>query len=414
MFDLVLANARIDGASEPLDIGIARGRIEALERGLAGRGPTIALSGRYAFPGFVETHIHLDKAGILGRCPICEGTLSEAIALSAAAKPGFTEADVFERASRVLERAIGHGTTLLRTFVEVDPRAGLRSLAAILRLRETYASLIEIEICAFAQEGLTQEMETYALLEAALEQGADLVGGCPYTDPDPARHVTLIFDLAQKYDVAVDFHIDFDLRPEASNLGPVIAETHRRGYQGRVSIGHATSLSALPPEALAGLSGRLAEAGIALTVLPATDLYINGRDSTHLVPRGVAPAHAMAGMTRAIATNNVLNPFTPFGDASLLRMANLYANLAQLGGDAALADVFGMVGAEAARLMGRSYGLAPGGPATLVVLDAPDAITALRELAQPLAGWKDGHQTFRRPTPEVYLDGAGITPVNSL
>ena len=95
---------------------------------------------------------------------------------------------------------------------------------------------------------MTNEPETEVMLESALRSGADLVGGCPYTDPEPAEHIRRIFDLAARFDARVDFHLDFELEPSESHLPTVIAETVRRRYQGRVSVGHVTKLSATPPE----------------------------------------------------------------------------------------------------------------------------------------------------------------------
>jgi len=413
--DTLLTNLRIAGADGPVDLAMADGRIAAIGPGLVCEAvETADFAGAFAFPGFVESHIHLDKACILGRCRICEGTLAEAVAETARAKAGFTEDDVHARAGRVLDRAIVAGTTAMRSFVEVDPRAGLRSLAALLQLREERAHAIDLQICAFAPEGLTQEPETERMLAAALAAGADLVGGCPYTDPDPAAHVARIFDLAVGHGVDVDFHLDFDLDPSWSHLDLVVAETERRGWGGRVTIGHVTKLSMMPPAEVEAIGRRLAAAGVALTVLPATDLFLTGRDRAFARPRGLAPAHRLAalGVTATVATNNVGNPFTPFGDAALGRMANLYANVAQLASDAEIAAAFDMVGAAAARALRIGHGLAVGGAADVVVLDAADPVAAIREIAAPLAGWKRGRRTFVRPRPTLYgPDGAARPPL---
>jgi len=403
-FDLTIREARLAGRPDTVDIAFTGGRIAAIAPDLPGDGPAFTAGGALAFPGFVDSHIHLDKAGILDRCSICEGTLAEAVRETARAKAGFTSEDVYARASRVLEQAILHGTNRMRSFVEVDPRAGFRSLEALLQLKRDYAFAIDLEICAFAQEGLTQEMETYGMLEAALQQGADLVGGCPYTDPKPAEHVRLIFDLAQTFGVAVDFHLDFDLDPQNSGLPAVIRETRARGYGGRVSIGHVTKLAAMAPEDVVTYARQLADAGIALTVLPATDLFLMGRGADRLVPRGLAPAALLRanGVLTTAASNNILNPFTPFGDASLGRMANLYANVAQLARDEDMAAAFDMVTADAARLMGGPpRALVEGAPADLVLIDAPDPAMAVRQAAPVLAGWKAGRQTFIRPRPTL-------------
>jgi cytosine deaminase len=399
MFDLVISNVRVAGRDQSLDIGIKDGRIAALETGVVSGAPREDMCGCFAFGGFIDSHIHLDKACILDRCLICEGTLEEAVRETAKAKSAFTVEDVYARAARVVENAIVNGTTAMRTFVEVDPRAGFRSFEAIRQIRHDYRWAIDIQICAFAQEGLTNEPETASMLDKALGDGADLIGGCPYTDPDPEAHIRGIFDLAERHGVDVDFHLDFDLNPANSAIPAVIAETQRRGYGGRVSIGHATKLSAMPKQEVVEVAMRLADVGIAVTVLPATDMFLLGRDRDHLIPRGIAPALLLAthGVTVTAATNNVLNPFTPYGDASLGRMANLFANAAQLSRNEDIATAFDMVTGNAARLMRREYSLQPGAPADIVILDAADPLSAIREIRLPIAGWKNGLQTFSRP-----------------
>ena len=387
------------GSAGRVDIALANGCIARIAPAIDDDAPREEADGALAFPGFVESHIHLDKACILDRCTMREGTLAEAVAETARAKAAFTREDVYARAARVHER--GHPPRQRRgcTFVEIDPRAGFRSFEAILQLKRDYAFAVDIEICAFAQEGLTQEMETVAMLDEALRRGADLVGGCPYTDPRPEEHVRLVFDLAERRGVPVDFHLDFDLDPTHSGMPAVIAETRRRGFGGRVSIGHVTKLSAMPPAEVRNAAMQLAEAGIALTVLPATDLFLMGRDAELLVPRGVAPAAALQahGVLMSLASNNILNPFTPYGDASLGRMANLDANVAQLARDDDLERVLAMVTTDAARLLGAPNALEEGGVADIVLIDAPDGVAAVREIAPVLAGWKAGRKTFSRP-----------------
>ena len=402
--DLAIRNVRLPHSLEPTDIGVESGLIVAIERGFVCDAPEHDAGGRLVCGGLIESHIHLDKAGIIGRCSIRAGTLAEAVTETARAKAAFTEGDVYARASLVLEKAILNGTTRLRTFVEIDPRAGYRSFEAIKRLKAEYADSIEIEICAFAQEGLTNEPATEAMLETALQSGADLVGGCPYTDPQPVEHIRRIFDLGERRQVPIDFHLDFDLDPRRSNLPEVIAQTMARGYEGRVSVGHVTSLSATTPAELETLGKRLAKAGIAVTALPATDLFLMGREFDSLTPRGVAPIHRLAaqGVVTTISTNNVLNPFTPFGDASLMRMANLYANIAHIGAPADLARIFDMITVMPAKLVGKGRkGLEVGAPADLVIFDASSSSEAVAEIAPAVTGWKDGRQTFLRPPPQL-------------
>jgi cytosine/creatinine deaminase len=394
--DLVITNARLADRQGSWSIGIADGRIAAIAPTLEAAAPSHDAEGHLVTPGLVDCHIHLDKAHLTERCPIEAGTLEEAIRRVAEAKAAFTAEDVHARASAVVRSAMAAGTMAMQSYVEVDPRAGLRSFEALAQLQRDVAPCLDLRLCAFAQEGLTNEPATLELLEQALAAGAEAVGGCPYTDPEPETHVRLIFDLAERFAVPADFHLDFDLDATAMTLPYVIAETRRRGFAGRVAVGHVTKLSAAPPDVVARLAAELAGAGIAVVALPATDLFINGRAHDHLVPRGVAPlaALAAAGVTVAIGTNNVMNPFTPYGDASLLRLANLFANAAQLGRPRDLALAFATITTGPAKVLDRPWGLDVGAAADLIEIDAPDPMTAVATPAQCLAGWKAGRQTF--------------------
>jgi cytosine deaminase len=404
--DLILRNARIAGReSETVDIAIAGGRIAALAPQIASDAPSEQLDGRLVVPGLVESHIHLDKSNILDRCRCEQGTLQEAISEVAAAKRAFTEEDVYARAQRTLEKAIAQGTMHMRTHVEVDPRVGLRGFDAIRRLKRDYAWAIDVEICVFPQEGLLNDPGTEEFLVAAGEAGADLIGGCPYTDSNPHGQIERIFSLARRFDCDIDFHLDFDLDTSWMDLDEVCRQTVAHRYGGHVAIGHVTKLSGLPEKSFAAAAERLADAGVAVTVLPATDLFLMGRDHAHSVPRGVTPAHRLLdhGVICSLATNNVLNPFTPFGDCSLLRIANLYANVAQIGRPHELAACFDMVSALPAKLMNRSdYGIAVGKPADVVVLDCRDRAAAVGEVAAPLFGLKRGRRSFDRPAAALY------------
>ncbi|MGA8615363.1 MAG: amidohydrolase family protein [Xanthobacteraceae bacterium] len=396
--------------SQPVDIGVTAGRIVEIAQRIDADAPSEDLAGRLVIAGFVETHIHLDKSCILDRCNSREGTLAEAIAAVAAAKRAFTEEDIYERARRTLEKAILQGTTRMRTHVEVDPRVGLRGFRAIDRLRRDYAWAIDLEICVFPQEGLLNDPGTEELLIEACEQGADLIGGCPYTDTDPRGHIARIFANAQRFDCDIDFHLDFDLDPSRMDLDEVCRKTLELGWGGRVAIGHVTKLSALEPARFTAMAERLADAGVAVTVLPATDLFLMGRDYDHNIPRGVTPAHRLldSGVACSIASNNILNPFTPFGDCSLLRMANLYANIAQIGGPAELASCLDMVTMLPAKLMNlQDYGIKVGNPADFIVLDCKDPTAAVAEIVRPLFGMKNGRRTFVCPPPKLLHDVNG-------
>lgn len=402
--DLIIRQARIADDTPPVDIAIAGGRIAEIAPQIDSPARELPANGHRLIRGFADSHLHLDKACLLDRAANPEGTLAGAIAAVSAAKRDFTVEDIYARGSRVLEKAIAQGTNLIRTQVEIDPAVGLAGFEAVSQLKTDYAWALDLQICVFPQEGLLNYPGTEALLRAALDRGADLLGGCPYTDSDPEGQIARVFAMAREYDVDLDFHLDFDLDTKWRHLDEVARQTIAHAMQGRVAVGHVTKLSMLPPAALNESIALMKDAGIALTVLPATDLFMMGREHDHAVPRGVAPAHLFhrAGVCCTVATNNVLNPFTPYGDLSLPRVANLFANVAQLGAGEDLARSFAMVTADPYRLLGRAPGIETGQPADLVLLPVESGHAAVAEIARPLWGLKAGRMSFERPAERLF------------
>jgi cytosine deaminase len=406
--DLILKNARVLGAEDLLtDIGISDGKIAAISPDLAAEGEIINLEGRLVTPGFIETHIHLDKSCILDRVTSTRGDLEEAIGEAAKAKAAFTPEDVYQRARRTLEKAILQGTTHMRTHLEVDPGVGLRSLEGVLPLIKEYAWAIDLEICVFPQEGLLNNPGTDELMVGALKRGCRVVGGAPYTDSNPPGQVDRVFEMAREFDIDIDMHLDFGPTAESMDVDHVCRRTDEHKYGGRVAIGHVTKAVSLPIKEFEAMAKRLANSGVTLTVLPSTDLFLMGRGHTHdhNITRGVVPAHKLLhhGVNCTLSSNNVLNPFTPFGDCSLIRMANLYANICQVGKKADMRECFQMITHRPAKLWGlKDYGVSAGKSADLVVLDAQAVDGAVAELAPVLYTFKRGRKTVSRAPAKLH------------
>lgn len=397
--DLILRNARIDDTPTLRDIGIENGRIAAIAVELPASGEEIDVGERLVTPGFIETHIHLDKSCILDRCKSEGGHLDEAISEVAGAKRAFTPEDVYARGARTLTKSILNGTTHMRTHLEVDPGIGLRGFEGVLKLVDDFKWAIDLEICVFPQEGLLNNPGTDELMVAALRSGAKVVGAAPYTDSNPHGQIHRVFEMARDFDIDIDMHLDFGHDASNLDLDYVCRLTDQLKWGGRVAVGHVTKLSVIEPERFAAAARRMADAGVALTVLPSTDLYLMGRHMEQSVMRGVTAAHKLLhhGVNCSLSTNNVLNPFTPFGDCSLIRMANLYANICHVGARADIIECYSMITSRSAQLLRLDdYGLAVGKAADLVVIDAPDRAAAIAELATPLYGFKRGRRTFTR------------------
>jgi cytosine/creatinine deaminase len=408
--DLVIRDACIVQAGElrTVDIGIQGTTIAAISPDLTVDGPELNAAGCLVISGMIETHLHLDKTCILDRCRIEEGTVAEAVRETAAAKRNFTIEDVYARGSRTLERCIAQGTMHMRTHVELDPGIGMIGFEAVEQLARDYAWAMDVELCVFPQEGLTNNPGTEELLIEGLRRGARAIGAVPYFDTDPRAQIDRIFAIARDFDAEIDMHLDLAETTQGMQIEYVCRKTEEFGWGGRVAVGHATQMSLLPLERFSAIAAKLASAGVAVTILPSTDLHLMGRSHDHAVPRGVVPAEPLrrAGVICSISTNNVLNPFTPYGDGSLIRMANLYANVCHVSRPADLAGCLDMITDAAARLMRlENYGIAVGGSADLVCLDASNPAEAIAALAQPLWGIKRGQASFTRPRPQLHPRG---------
>ena len=388
--DLLITNARVWDDRAPVDIAIEGDRIAAIDEHIeAEAGRTIDAGGRAVLPGFVEPHLHLDKALIYRRQPARDGTLEEAIRLTGQLKAEQDRDDVLERSRAVLDMAVANGTIAIRAHPDVDPIQGLIGVETALTVRDEYRDLLDLDIVAFPQEGIIKAEGTRELMEEALRMGANVVGGCPYNErtlEETKRHVDTVFELARRFDAPVDMHADFaDDGTDAryAMAGYIAEKTIEHGWHGRVSLGHVTSLGSLTREEAAPVVERLRDAQVSIVTLPATDVYLGGRGDERNQRRGLTPVHLLrdSGVNVTFSSNNVRNAFTPFGKADMLQIGNLLAHVAQFGTPQSQAEVLRMATYDAARSIGlEDYGLAEGRRADLVVCDSPLVADVLADI----------------------------------
>ena len=380
--NLKITNATLADRKGNWNIAIANGYItEITAESISKKADEVLdAGGNLLIPGLVDPHIHLDKALLLDRYPVVEGTFTEALEKTLQAKQEYTVADIQTRARKIIEKAIAFGTTAMRVHVEVDPILQLKSIEALLPLKSEYAWGITLQLAVFAQEGITNQPGTLELLKKAMAMGGDVIGSAPYVDSDPAENISLVFEIAREFDCDVDFHLDF-LDDDAPLLLPVvIKETIKHNWHGRVCLGHMTKLAGLTPAELTAFIPQLKEAGIAILALPATDLYMMARQDTHNVRRGVAPIDRLAesGIKVGLATNNVQNLFTPFGDGDVLKICTLLAQVLQLGTADSHQLCLSMATTRAAQAIGiDNYGMEVGKVADLALLEATSVSQAI-------------------------------------
>lgn len=384
--DILIKQARLSDGEALQDIGIKDGKIIAISESLTEHAvKVIEAHGRVLIPGLVESHIHLDKALIADRRPNKSGTLQEAISVTAELKPTFTEEDIYRRAKKALDMIISHGVTAVRTHAEFDPAQGFSGFKTIMAIKEEYRDLIDMQIVAFPQEGIFKAPGTEKMMHEAMEMGADVVGGIPYNDAPADKHIDLVFEIAKKYDKDIDLHQDFNDEATDMSIEYLCKKTIAEDYQGRVSVGHLTALHALKPERLSDILALMSEAQISVMALPATDLHLGARNDVYNVRRAVTPIRKLrdAGVNVCLATNNIRNAFTPYGNGDLMQIAMLAIPVGHLGGADDLPTVLPMITENPAKALGlKSYGINIGNKADLILLDTKVVADAIIDIPE--------------------------------
>jgi cytosine deaminase len=317
--------------------------------------------------------------------------------LVAELKKQFTVNDIYERARRVMRLAIRHGCTTMRAHVEIDAFVELRGVEALQRLQSEFAGSLDLQLIAFAQEGIFHDDVTQALLREALHMGLPTLGGCPYMDQDQRHHIDWFFATAEAAGVSLDFHADSGDDPAQLTCDYIAEQTIARGMQGQVTLGHLCTLDMLEPDHRARVIDKIRRAGIHVISLPATEMHVKGRADKHSW-RGVTRIEELraAGVNVSISTNNIVNPFTPYGHPDLLRQALITAMAAHLGNLDQMAWLLDLITVNPAKALGlRDYGLAEGCRADLVILNAADAAQAITEQSEKLWVFKSGRIVAR-------------------
>jgi cytosine deaminase len=401
--DVVIRNARVRGQAELVDIGLVGERITAVEPGLAANGAReLDAAGRLVSPGFVNLHTHTDKS-LLGEVmrPNVSGTLPEAIEITNDFKRHYDPQEVAERAGKVVQAGVIHGTTFFRLFSDVGTIGGLRAAQGLLLVKERFRGLADVEVVAFPQEGILRDPGAEQLLYEAMEFGCEVVGGLPwyeYTDDEMRRHIDICFEIARKYDRDLHMLVDDTDDPNSRSLEYLALKTMREGFQGRVAASHCGAMAAYNDVYAAKVIGMVAEAGVTISSNTQINLVCSARLDREPRRRGNARVKELlaAGANVITSQDDVNDPYYPFGKPDQLEVGLFMAHVAQLTMPHELETVFDMLtvnGARAARLP--DYGIAPGCRADLVVIDAPSVHEALRLQPPRLHVFKNGREVAR-------------------
>jgi cytosine deaminase len=383
---LCISDARLLGASAaPTNVLLRDGRIAEITERPVAADETLDAQGGLLLAGFVECHFHPDKALTFPRLGpiVSKSSMAESMARGVAVKRGFTHQDVEHRATQALELAVAHGVTTMRAQVDVDTVVGLTGIEAMLAVRERFAEIIDLQLVAFPQEGVLRDPGVEELLQEALRQGADILGGGPTNEDSAAdqhEHLQRLFGLAAEADVDLDVHIDMAEDPRQKSLAELARMTIERGYEGRVNASHCCALAAYPQAEAAEAIELVRRAGVQICVCPMSNLLLADHGEE---PRGRGASRPkallQAGVNVAAGSDNMHDMWFRFGRLDLAEIAMMTCLAAAMRTDAEVREALDMVTVRAARFAGLGeVGVHAGAPADLVLFNATTIEDVLR------------------------------------
>ncbi len=388
--DIVIRNARVRGTKDAVDIAIAGERIADVAPKLAAKGMReIDAAGSLVLPGLFNLHFHADKC-LLGEImrPNVSGTLPEAIEITNDFKRKYDPAEVARRAIRAVEIGVQNGTTFFRLFADVGTIGGLSAARGLLLARERMKQYCTIQVVAFPQEGIVRDPGAAELMEEAVKEGCDIVGGLPwyeYTDDEARQHIDICFDIAKRHDLDVHMLVDDTDDENSRSLEYLALKTMREGFHGRVAASHCGAMAGYNDVYAAKIVDMVATAGVTISCNAHINLVCSARIDREPKRRGIARVKELLARGANVVTSqdDVNDPYYPFGKPDPLECASMIAHVAQLTLPNELEQAMDMITANSARAARvTDYGIVSGARADLVVVGAPTVHEALR--LQPL------------------------------
>lgn len=368
MWQKVEPQERVQAVPEALSVD----RLDVLQQG----GRTVDLGGKLLLPGLVDAHMHLDKSFSLPRVGNVSGTLEEAVQNYSDAVKDFPKEEIKARIMRSALQAMSFGTTAIRTHLDFHVRWGadvaLRTVEAALEAKEELAPYLELQLFPLAPFFRFTKAEV-EVLEEAVRMGMTGVGSAPHLSPTPESDIDSLFALAEKYGIPLDFHTDESDDPGTRTLAYITKRTLELGWSGRVAVDHLCSLAAMPDRDAAELIEGMVRAKLYAVTLPGANLYLQGRRDSFPVRRGVTRVKELlaAGVPVAAASDNIHDPFHPFGRGDLVQIGLITAYAAHMGSPAEIRRILRMMTEIPAAMLGlEGYGIQPGNAADFVILDA--------------------------------------------
>ena len=396
---MLIKNVHIDNHEETSDVRIVNGKFKEIapELTAVANEQVIDGKGNVLLPPFVDSHVHLDATLTAGQPEWNEsGTLFDGIRIWSERKQDLTKEDVKKRARKTIENMVGHGIQHVRSHVDVtDPH--LIAAQALLELREELKDQIDLQLVAFPQEGILSYPHGRELMEQAVKEGLDVVGGIPhfeFTTEYGWQSVHFLMALADKYDRLVDVHCDEIDDPASRNLEVLATEAYERGMKDRVTASHTTAMGSYNNAYTYKLFRLLKMSDINFVSNPLVNVHLGGRFDTYPKRRGVTRIKELtkAGINVSFGEDDVQDPWNPLGNGNMLDVVTMGVYIAHLMGYHQLQDAFNYVTYNGAKTMHITdqYGIEVGKPANCILLNAKDFYNALNKHVEVLYNIRHG------------------------
>lgn len=396
---MLLKNVHVDNHEKVVDVRILNGKFSEIKANLTPHDGEEVIDGKenLLLPPFVDSHVHLDATLTAGQPEWNEtGTLFDGIRIWSERKQDLTKEDVKSRAKKTLLNMVGHGIQHVRSHVDVtDPH--LIAARALLELREELKDQIDLQLVAFPQEGILSYPHGRELMEQAVKEGLDVVGGIPhfeFTTEYGWQSVHFLMALADKYDRLVDVHCDEIDDPASRNLEVLATEAYERGMKDRVTASHTTAMGSYNDAYTYKLFRLLKMSDINFVSNPLVNVHLGGRFDTYPKRRGVTRIKELttAGINVSFGEDDIQDPWNPLGDGNMLDAVTMGVYIAHLMGYHQLQDAFNYVTYNGAKTLHISdnYGIEVGKPANCILLNAHDFYNALNKHVEVLYNIRHG------------------------
>ena len=379
-FDILIKGAALRGSAERSDLAIREGIIAAIAPSIDGDATqVIEADGRLVTESFANPHLHLCKVWTLAMVEdqaradyhgAGMGKAMTAIESASRVKDKYAEHWILDNARRAVALAALYGNLQIRAFADVDSKSRLEGLNALLKVRDEFKGIVDVQVVAFPQDGLLRERGARELMREAMQRGADVVGGIPwieYTDAAAAEHISFCFDLAQQFDKDVSMLLDDAGDPGLRTLESFAIEAAKRGWSGRALAHHCRAMSQYPKPYLHRLIGTLRAANVSIVSDP------------HTGPLHACVQELLAeNVNVCLGQDDISDAYYPFGRNNMLEVVFLASHLLWMMSRGDIERLYDLVTTNAAKAMNVPLKLAVGHPAHLVMLNERDVLEAVR------------------------------------